>query len=521
VTKVEPFRDDFNDGNYTGWSAWSSTWDASNHYLTRTSGAGGIGVGNSDPDFDLWFSYYDADTSNNAYTCSIYLRVLTGAYVRLIIRPDCMYLYQLNGGQYSNLAVNYNATTSQGVWYDVYVRCDGSNMEVWRAQRGSGAELAQVLTTSSAAITTTNNWYIVPDNAASSFRFDNFQFVSDSHSSTTTCSYDNANELLTMATGGANTTFTYDDWGRTTSKAITGHLATYAYLYGDKLRSVTTTFPDETTVAYNYDGLGKRRNKTNGNGLTWWRWDVGYNVIEEYNDPDTDWDIENLSMTYVPGLAEIVTDTGAYRYYSEDHLGSVRRIRDANKASLATYEYDPYGGQYAFSGLALNHGFTGHTWEADAALYYAPYRYYGPAVARWLTPDPVGMIDGLNVYGYVGGNPANFSDSLGLLAGCHLWAETTDMRAYSCPVFEHYKDWAGYSACMQSCVDASWQEFFAVGCISYAWPPYSLIYLAIHSLCAEQCKGYLHQTRVRIVTIICRKTWLGIWICKERKKPRK
>jgi hypothetical protein len=35
VTKVEPFKDNFNDGDYTGWST-SGTWDATNHYMTRT-----------------------------------------------------------------------------------------------------------------------------------------------------------------------------------------------------------------------------------------------------------------------------------------------------------------------------------------------------------------------------------------------------------------------------------------------------------------------------------------------------
>jgi YD repeat-containing protein len=34
VTKKTPFSDDFNDGDYTGWTVSYGTWDASNHYLT-------------------------------------------------------------------------------------------------------------------------------------------------------------------------------------------------------------------------------------------------------------------------------------------------------------------------------------------------------------------------------------------------------------------------------------------------------------------------------------------------------
>ena len=201
---------------------------------------------------------------------------------------------------------------------------------------------------------------------------------------------------------------------------MSGHTGVYDWRYGDKLKDYQTTFPDETTVYYTYDGLGKLRDRCPNwpnDPVTWWRWDLGWNKIDEYTDSDTDWDIEGLTMTYVPGMAEIVGSnpaTGTYRYYSEDRLGSVRRMRDANKASLATYEYDPYGGQYAFSGLALNHGFTGHTWEPDAGLYYAPFRYYSPAAARWLTRDPLGMSDGSNVYAYVGEDPIKAVDRLGL-----------------------------------------------------------------------------------------------------------
>jgi hypothetical protein len=101
-----------------------------------------------------------------------------------------------------------------------------------------------------------------------------------------------------------------------------------------------------------YDALGKCRIRKNGNSYTWWRWDVGWNVTAGYDDPDMDWDVENLAMTYIPGVAEIAgsdPSSGTYRYYSEDHLGSVRRMRDGDKASLASYEYG------AGSGLAIVH----------------------------------------------------------------------------------------------------------------------------------------------------------------------
>jgi RHS repeat-associated protein len=62
-------------------------------------------------------------------------------------------------------------------------------------------------------------------------------------------------------------------------------------------------------------------------------------------------------------------------------------------------------------GLAA--AFTGKPWDAAAQMYYFPYRWYSPSAARWLTRDPLGMVDGPNVYGYVRGMPINLIDEEG------------------------------------------------------------------------------------------------------------
>jgi uncharacterized protein RhaS with RHS repeats len=53
----------------------------------------------------------------------------------------------------------------------------------------------------------------------------------------------------------------------------------------------------------------------------------------------------------------------------------------------------------------------------DYPMYYAPYRNYSPDSARWLTRDPLGMIEGPNVYAYALGDPINATDALGLDTG--------------------------------------------------------------------------------------------------------
>ena len=110
--------------------------------------------------------------------------------------------------------------------------------------------------------------------------------------------------------------------------------------------------------------------------------------------------------------------TGTWRYYSHDHLASTRRMRASDGFSLATYEYTPYGEQYAVSGMAsASHQYAMLTWDETAQLHFAPFRYYSPQRSMWISPDPLGMVDGSNTYIYVQAGPIATVDPLGLLAG--------------------------------------------------------------------------------------------------------
>ena len=50
----------------------------------------------------------------------------------------------------------------------------------------------------------------------------------------------------------------------------------------------------------------------------------------------------------------------------------------------------------------------------QSELVLTHYRAYDPQLGRWLSADPLGEAGGLNLYGYVGNDPTNYWDPLGL-----------------------------------------------------------------------------------------------------------
>ncbi|KAF5533754.1 hypothetical protein FNAPI_12585 [Fusarium napiforme] len=101
------------------------------------------------------------------------------------------------------------------------------------------------------------------------------------------------------------------------------------------------------------------------------------------------------------------------RYHMSDKLEL-----DHSGLVITYEEYSPFGSS-SFSlrrskqEASRKYRFAGYERDKETGLYYCNARYYAPWLGRWMSPDPVGTSDGLNLYCYCSNDPVNYVDPSG------------------------------------------------------------------------------------------------------------
>jgi RHS repeat-associated protein len=230
------------------------------------------------------------------------------------------------------------------------------------------------------------------------------------------------NRLQTLKVGLNPTAYTYDTNGNMTQESTSRH---FEWDYADRMRVYRTqTDASEPSVLahYLYDAGGQRVKKLvrkqGGqvevtvyiDGVFEYQRIVQGGTAEENNTLHVMDNQSRIALVRV-GNPFASDTTPAVKYQLGDHLGSSNLVIDSTGNLVNREEYTPYGETSFGSFARKRYRFTGKERDEESGLNYHGARYYSSWIGRWTSCDPAGLVDGLNLYTYVMGNPMMSRDA--------------------------------------------------------------------------------------------------------------
>ncbi|MGI8553119.1 MAG: RHS repeat-associated core domain-containing protein, partial [Dehalococcoidia bacterium] len=235
------------------------------------------------------------------------------------------------------------------------------------------------------------------DTASYSYDASGNRLTKTAGSTTTTYSYDDADQLLTDGTNS----YTYDQNGN----MLTGGSSVYTWDFANRLASAKV---GSTTSSYSYDGQDTRVGKTTGGTTTPYLWD------RQATLPLLASDGANTYLSDSNSLLGQLDASNAPSYYLDDALGSVRGQANASGALTGSGDYDVFGAARSGSTLSSTMGYAGQQTDPETGFSYLRARYYNPALGRFLSADTTlpnaPGTQGYNLYAYVANNPTTWAD---------------------------------------------------------------------------------------------------------------
>lgn len=257
---------------------------------------------------------------------------------------------------------------------------------------------------------------------------------------TDTTSY--TTNILNQYTGVNKTKFSYDKNGN----LIHNGKFQFSYDYRNRLVEVRNIGEKEekdkkelSTAKYSYDVLGRRISKETKEQVIKYTYS-NQDAIEEdeYRKDDKKTELaERRENIYGSNIDDILAtartkyeDHGKKQktetfFYQKNQLGSITNITDDKGKLIEEYKYDTFGKAYTRDGksnewrefttskVGNTRLFTGREYDKEIGLYYYRARYYSADLGRFISRDPIGTADNVNLYTYVGNSPVGFVDAMG------------------------------------------------------------------------------------------------------------
>ncbi len=208
----------------------------------------------------------------------------------------------------------------------------------------------------------------------------------------------NANNQLT--TWGTANLF-YDPNGNMTSDG------THSYMWDARNR--LTQIDSGNTASFSYDPFGRRTSKTVLSTQTGFVYDSA-NPVQELSGTT----VTGNSLS--GGVDEVFqrTDSAGTRSFLTDALGNTLTLTDSTGTAQTSYTFEPFGNATT-TGAATTNSFAYTGRELDATgLYFNRARYYNPQLQRFISEDPLRFTGGVDFYAYVHSSPVNLMDPFGL-----------------------------------------------------------------------------------------------------------
>ncbi len=238
------------------------------------------------------------------------------------------------------------------------------------------------------------------------------QYVYDSHhnrlaSNNGDYKIDHLNQVISSPEGK----LTYDANGNPTKR---GHTA-YKYDALDRLIEITN---GSGTHSYSYDYQHRRIQSKDPSGTKRYIFDHQNEIGSAFQDGSfIDRRILGIGQGAEIGAAVLIENHGRHYVPLHDLFGNLTTLLN-DRGKLTNTSYDSFGKKdHALAGSSW--GYSSKRMDPTGLIFFGR-RYYDPELGRFLTPDPLGLSEGPNLYQFLQNNPLMDFDEYGLMAsGMH------------------------------------------------------------------------------------------------------